>query len=271
MAKPKKGLLDHLNRSVDELRRLNRSMAKLAHPDQEQAQGPRWRWTETAGGGAALLDEEGRVLLKAESMPKEEIARTIAAAPDLLREKFGILFDRRFVKTNGPEQLEWVSGTTHALLFLDLDGMKAINDRLGHDVGDEILQIYFKSVASVVKWPGEAYCWGGDEVVVLLPDHDRTWAEAVRDRIVAVVSKNCGLHALISAAGITVGLSGGVHVFDEETESLDEVVKRADAAMYEIKRARKARRSLSKTRRPRRRRRGVRREPRWRRRTGRRT
>ena len=243
MAKPKKTPLDQLGRVTDRLRQLNRSMEKLLDRAEGKRPGPEWRWTELPGGGAALLSEEGEVLVKAEWMPKPHIAEAIAAAPDLRKEKFGILFDRRFLKTNGPEQLAWADGRIHALLFLDLDGMKAINDRLGHDVGDAILQVYFASTAFVVNGIGEAYSFGGDEVVVLLPDHDQVRAEAVRDEIEATVVKKCGLDPRIAAAGIAVGVSGGIHVFDEEAESLDEVIKKADAAMYEIKNARKAARS----------------------------
>jgi diguanylate cyclase (GGDEF)-like protein len=243
IAKPKKTPLERLERLNDRLRELNRSMEKLVHPTQEQDPGPTWRWIEIPGGGAALLGEHGEVLLKAEWMPKPNVALAIAAAPDLRKEKFGILFDRRFLKTDIPEQLAWAEGTIHALLFLDFDGMKAINDRLGHDVGDELLQSYFTSVAFLVKDIGEAYSFGGDEVVVLLPDHDQPRAEVVRDEIEATVVKKCGLDPRIAAAGIAVGVSGGIHVFDEETETLDEVIKKADTAMYEIKNARKAARS----------------------------
>lgn len=239
MAKNTRTGLDRLRDVLDDLREITKSMDRLAHPEEVQQQGPKWRWTETPNGGAALLGEDGELLVKAEWMPKPHVARAIAAAPDLRKEKFGILFDRRFLTTNGPDLLARVDQEIHALLFLDLDGMKMINDRLGHDIGDEVLQIYFASVAFVVNRIGEAYCWGGDEVVVLLPGHDQARAEALRDEIVATVVKKCSLHSRVAEEGIAVGLSGGIHVFDE-TEPLESVVKRADAAMYGVKKAKKA-------------------------------
>jgi len=248
MAKPRKTPLERLERIGERFSENNRAFEKLAHPERPEERDV-WHWVELPAGGAALISDRGEVLLKTEEMPKPHIARAIAEAPGLRKEKFGILFDRRSLKTNGSELLAWEDGTNHALLFLDLDGMKAINDRIGHDVGDEILQIYFSSVAFEVRrhGDGEAYCWGGDEVIVLLPGHDQARAEAVRDEIVATVGKKCGAHPRIVAAGITVGLSVGVHVFDEESESLDDVIKKADAEMYKVKNARKAARSQPMT------------------------
>jgi len=241
MAKAKKTPLEQMERSLHRLRGLH-DLFFEKRPDQKER--ARWHWVELPAGGAALLGERGEVLLKTEEMPKPHIARAIAEAPDLRKEEFGILWGRRFLETNGPDQLAWEDGTIHALLFLDLDGMKDINDRIGHDAGDEIMQTYFASVAFVVHGDGEAYCWGGDEVVVLLPGHDQTRAEAVRDEIVAAVVRKCSAHPRVAAAGLKVGLSVGVHVFDEESESLGDVIKKADAEMYKVKNARKAARSV---------------------------
>jgi diguanylate cyclase (GGDEF)-like protein len=243
MAKPKKTPLERLEHIGERLRETHRAFEKLAHPERPDVR-EGWHWVDLPAGGAALLSERGEILLKTDEMSKAHVARAIADAPSLRKEKFGILFDRRSLKTNGPELLSWEDGTIHALLFLDLDGMKDINDRIGHDVGDEILQIYFTSVAFEVRRRGEAYCWGGDEVIVLLPGHDQSRAEAVRDEIVATAVRKCSAHPRIAAAGITVGLSVGVHVFDEESESLDDVIKKADAEMYKVKNARKAARSV---------------------------
>jgi diguanylate cyclase (GGDEF)-like protein len=236
MTKEIKTGLTALQQTADRLHDLLKSLRTLIRPEQQT--GPKWRWIKTPDGGAALIGEEGELLLRADRMPKPYIARMIAAAPDLRMEKFGILFDRRFLETNGPEQLARAEGKSHALLFLDLDGMKTINDSLGHDVGDEILQTYFATVAFVVDRIGEAYCWGGDEVVVLLPGYDQARAEALRDEIESMVVKKCRLHPQIAAAAIAVGISGGIHVFCDD-EPLMQVVKRADAAMYAIKKARK--------------------------------
>jgi diguanylate cyclase (GGDEF)-like protein len=62
---------------------------------------------------------------------------------------------------------------------MDMNGLKQVNDALGHDAGDSALKAYFQAVASVLGDNGQAYRLGGDEVLALLPGHDETEATAV--------------------------------------------------------------------------------------------
>ena len=127
-----------------------------------------------------------------------------------------------------------------ALLFIDVDGLKPINDELGHDEGDRAL----REVADVLR----AGCrdadlvarLGGDEFVVLAPESDAQGAEVIVQRIRA-------LEAAASAKPgrlYRMGMSIGVAVYDPaEPQGLEELLLAGDAAMYEQKRARRATRA----------------------------
>jgi diguanylate cyclase (GGDEF)-like protein/PAS domain S-box-containing protein len=126
-----------------------------------------------------------------------------------------------------------------ALLLLDLDGFKPVNDRFGHAAGDELLVEVAQRLRGEVREPDVVARLGGDEFVVLLsgPDAAGT-ALAVGERLVGLVSQP---YALPSAAGaqITVGTSIGVAIGTAGHPALavQELLRRADHAMYDAKRA----------------------------------
>ena len=75
-------------------------------------------------------------------------------------------------------QLEASEQTPVAVAYLDLNGLKAINDTRGHDAGDVVLKAYFQDASSALADRGDGYCLGGDEVGLILPRCSRE--EAVK-------------------------------------------------------------------------------------------
>jgi diguanylate cyclase (GGDEF)-like protein len=124
-----------------------------------------------------------------------------------------------------------------ALLFVDLDRFKRINDEHGHAVGDAVLAICAQRIASVMRKDDMLARFGGDEFVMMLPG---VMADDTLDRQISRVS--AVLSEPITLAGSTTfarGSCGGA-LFTRDGDSLDQLVKVADARMYAAKRARKA-------------------------------
>jgi diguanylate cyclase (GGDEF)-like protein len=90
------------------------------------------------------------------------------------REPFGILWDvRHWEQDLQITILESREAAPLALAYMDMNGLKQINDTWGHDAGDAALKTYLQSVALALGDRGQGYRLGGDEVLVVLPNHDR--------------------------------------------------------------------------------------------------
>jgi diguanylate cyclase (GGDEF)-like protein len=124
-------------------------------------------------------------------------------------------------------------GYRFAILLLDLDGFKAVNDSLGHAAGDQLLVEVADRLTALLRESDTVARLGGDEFVVLLdgltvPD----WHRIVRDKITAAVTEPY----LIDGYRVSVGLSIGVAVSDGPSADPDHLLREADAAMYRAKR-----------------------------------
>jgi diguanylate cyclase (GGDEF)-like protein/PAS domain S-box-containing protein len=124
-------------------------------------------------------------------------------------------------------------GALGAVLFVDLDDFKSINDSLGHDAGDEVIQLAAQRIRDAVRKEDSVYRLAGDEFVVLVAgpvDGDQT--RELADRISARLSEP------MSVAGLVVGVGGSIGVVDPaDSELLDaaELLRQADRAMYAAK------------------------------------
>jgi two-component system, sensor histidine kinase LadS len=119
-----------------------------------------------------------------------------------------------------------------ALLMLDLDGFKKINDTLGHDVGDRVLVGFAEVLRSTVRSTDTVARLGGDEFVVLLGNL-RDADEAVR--VTAKILNALAAAAQIDAPSFGVTASIGVALHPQDGTSLDALLKCADKAMYRAK------------------------------------
>lgn len=121
-----------------------------------------------------------------------------------------------------------------SLLMLDLDHFKRINDRYGHGVGDEVL-LNFADVVSSVLRAGDLFArLGGEEFAVLLPDAPLEGAAEVAERILEATKEQA---LRCNGAQIHYGVSIGAACFRPEDNSYEALLKRADEALYQAKRA----------------------------------
>ena len=121
-----------------------------------------------------------------------------------------------------------------ALLYLDLDNFKVINDSHGHQTGDAVLRMVAEAMRSSVRQADVVGRLGGDEFAVLLPETDAALADAAAKRLAA------GLRNVFKGTP-TVTASIGVVSCSVADANTDELLRRADQAMYDAKRAGKDR------------------------------
>ena len=123
-------------------------------------------------------------------------------------------------------------GKQVAVLFLDLDGFKHINDSLGHGIGDRLLQSIARRLVDSVRSSDTVSRQGGDEFVVLLSEAEQ-WEDAsiVANRILDSVAE---AHS-IDQHELHVTASIGVSVFPGDGEDAETLIKNADTAMYQAK------------------------------------
>ena len=124
-------------------------------------------------------------------------------------------------------------GTRFALLFVDLDDFKQLNDANGHAFGDKVLQLAASRMLAAVREIDTVSRYGGDEFLVLLAELNQPAdAQAVAEKLIAAV----GTSATIDDQVVTVTASIGIAICPDDGEDLDTLVARADAAMYASKR-----------------------------------
>lgn len=121
-----------------------------------------------------------------------------------------------------------------SLLMLDLDGFKPVNDMHGHAVGDELLIRLAARLTAIIR-PGDTLArLGGDEFALALPDTTEAEARDIADRIVREVDRPIK----VDHVPLSVGASVGIAVTDRPGEvDAEELLSRADVAMYAAKRA----------------------------------
>lgn len=117
-----------------------------------------------------------------------------------------------------------------SVLFLDLDRFKAVNDRLGHDVGDELLVAVSQRLSSLIRSSALCARLGGDEFIIVSPSCPTEEAETLAGRIV----DRLGQPFRLSGHTVEVGASVGVVVTAEPMDA-DELIRRGDVAMYQAK------------------------------------
>ena len=121
-----------------------------------------------------------------------------------------------------------------AVVYLDLDGFKQINDTLGHDAGDSLLKIVARRLESVVREEDTVVRVGGDEFMIAL------WHVANVSDVATVTAKLVEIVSqpyIIGGRSVTVTTSAGVGIYPDHGEDGDTLMKSADAALYEAKRA----------------------------------
>ena len=121
------------------------------------------------------------------------------------------------------------SGVRVALLFIDLDSFKPVNDRFGHAAGDAVLVEVARRLLECTRQSDTVARLGGDEFAVLLEDISYREAFEIADRILAGLS-----HGRVGPDPVSLGCSIGV-AFGDGSESAEALLRKADLAMYEAK------------------------------------
>jgi diguanylate cyclase (GGDEF)-like protein len=136
------------------------------------------------------------------------------------------------------EQLEkalqevWETPVSVAVLFLDLDGFKGINDTLGHSIGDQLLRSTASRIRDVLPANGRLARLGGDEFALLQTSMDQPSAAiALAEEIIATV----GRQSMIEGYDVTISASVGIAVAKAGSISAEDLLKCADIAMYNAK------------------------------------
>jgi diguanylate cyclase (GGDEF)-like protein len=126
-------------------------------------------------------------------------------------------------------------GLKAALLLLDLDGFKSVNDALGHVEGDRALMRAAAVLRESLREIDVAARYGGEEFAVLLPDTARLGAFVVAERV------RMGVQERFARGRVPITLSGGIAVFPEDAATPADLIVRADAGLYAAKAAGKNR------------------------------
>jgi len=124
-------------------------------------------------------------------------------------------------------------GTPFSVMLIDLDHFKSVNDSMGHHHGDEILKSAGDLVRRTTRDNDLTARYGGDEIVVLLPDTDQDQARSAAERMVAAVRRN----QIPATPARDLTFSIGVGTCPGDASSADEVLMAADQALYFAKRS----------------------------------
>ncbi|MEN9824947.1 MAG: hypothetical protein RI953_692 [Pseudomonadota bacterium] len=207
----------------------------------------------TGNSGFIALSKEGlpqQALLDAleQVMPiTMQAARTfqnldVATSLSLVDELTG-LYNQRFMEVSLSREVARSQryGSPVSLLFLDLDRFKSINDTLGHVVGSQMIKAAARTMRDLIRDTDQLLRYGGDEFCVILPNTSLEGAHILAERIRCVFSEK--VFNLSESTGVTnadalnITTSIGVACFPESAESVQDLVKEADAAMYAAKKA----------------------------------
>jgi diguanylate cyclase (GGDEF)-like protein len=141
------------------------------------------------------------------------------------------LYNRRMMDEMVPRELQRAARYHRdmSLAMLDLDGFKAVNDNLGHKEGDRLLRVFAGCIRKVVRTSDFMYRYGGDEVMILMPETPIEQAEEVLKRLNATTCPE-----LTTALG-RVTFSAGIASYVSDSSSED-LVSLADDRLYESKR-----------------------------------
>jgi diguanylate cyclase (GGDEF)-like protein len=126
-----------------------------------------------------------------------------------------------------------------AVLFLDLNKFKELNDAHGHDVGDRLLIEAADRLRTVVRGSDTVARFGGDEFVVLLEglDADAGLAEKAANAVADKIRCALGAEYVLGCVRHRCSTSIGVKLIDQRDSDADQILKDADIAMYRVKRA----------------------------------
>jgi diguanylate cyclase (GGDEF)-like protein len=128
------------------------------------------------------------------------------------------------------------SGNGAAVLFLDLNRFKRVNDSLGHRVGDQVLRVVAQRLLDICRDTDTVARWGGDEFVVVLEVlRDQRDAAAAAAKIIDALSQELEFNDDMGHLSLSCAVSVGVAMVPQDGDNVDDLLSRAEAAMYRAK------------------------------------
>jgi len=121
-----------------------------------------------------------------------------------------------------------------ALMILDIDHFKSVNDTYGHDIGDVVLKEFAARLKRNIRGVDLACRFGGEEFVVLMPDTDYLQAELVAERVRQSIAERA--FEVTAGRSLAVTVSAGVTLNENVSDTPESLIKRADVALYRAKR-----------------------------------
>jgi diguanylate cyclase (GGDEF)-like protein len=197
--------------------------------------GARREWTSRDRILAEQLSVEGALIVDSAGMRQAAQAHVDQLSHQAFHDSLTGLPNRSYLLERAEQAVEvaGATGTRTALMLLDLNGFKEVNDTAGHQAGDALLQQVAKRLLGAVREVDVESRLGGDELALLLTrDPDEHVAAAVAGRIVDRLREPF----TIEGNPVRIGGSVGVALFPEDADTYDELMRGADAAMYEAKR-----------------------------------
>ena len=166
--------------------------------------------------------------LAMKKMDTDEQAANFAARHDALSG----LPNRTFLLERLNEHLNISNASELALIFVDLDGFKAINDAYDHETGDKLICAVAVGLARLVASQGDLARLGGDEFAILVSgDNSIGRSESIAENILTFVQEAFDIDGRIASIGASIGIAG----CRDETIEPNELMRRADIAMYDAK------------------------------------
>lgn len=124
-----------------------------------------------------------------------------------------------------------------AVIMMDLDGFKDVNDTYGHSIGDDVLRLVFNQMARGVRNTDFLARYGGDELTLILTQSDMSSAQIVAEKIVEGMGKL--KYKLPDGRKLKLSISGGIAIFPVNARSGPDMLRAADAALYQAKKHRR--------------------------------
>ncbi|SBS29622.1 Cyclic di-GMP phosphodiesterase Gmr [Marinomonas aquimarina] len=143
------------------------------------------------------------------------------------------LFNRKAFSEKLEYRLQTQPNAKLAVLFIDLDGFKTINDSLGHETGDQVIREVSKRIQQNIE-PSDLLCrWGGDEFLLTVEQHDQLLEDA--QEIIDLIS----IPYVIDGSKLSLGATVGISYYPQHGTQHERLIQRADMAMYNQKRSKK--------------------------------
>ncbi|NYT26312.1 diguanylate cyclase [Alcaligenaceae bacterium] len=174
-------------------------------------------------GAVVVFHEVGQVRAMANRMTHLALHDALTGLPN-----------RRRLEPVGRDALSLArsQGRGMAILYLDLDGFKQVNDEYGHAVGDELLLAVTRRLSARLRASDVMYRQGGDEFVVLMAS---IGAPEEAERLAIRLIESCRTPVSVEGKALMVTVSIGISMYPADGSDLDELIQRADRAMYAAK------------------------------------